>query len=101
MPCPRCGARQLVGGPNVSDEEIGTGVEDLQFRIGADVDGDGALDSFFDPGTLPVAGAACLRADLAARAGVERTGATAASDGASYADRNLALRSTMATTACS
>lgn len=79
--------KALVGGPGIGDEEIGTGVEDLQFRIGADVDGDGALDSFFDPGTLPVAATPlCVRIWLRVR-GVERSGATAASAGASYADR--------------
>ncbi len=80
--------KALTGGPGVGDEEIGTGVEDLQFRIGADVDGDGSLDSFFDPGTLPVdATPLCIRLWLRVR-GVERSGATAASAGASYADRN-------------
>jgi type IV pilus assembly protein PilW len=77
--------KALVGGPGIADEEIGTGVEDLQFRIGADVDGDGALDSFFEPGTLPVAATPlCVRIWLRVRS-VERSGATAA--GASYADR--------------
>ena len=78
----------LTGGPGVGDEEIGTGVEDLQFRIGADVDGDGSLDSFFDPGTLPAdAMPLCIRLWLRVR-GIERSGATAASAGASYADRH-------------
>jgi type IV pilus assembly protein PilW len=79
--------KTLTGGPGVGDEEIGTGVEDLQFRIGADVDGDGILDSFFDPGTLPAAAIPrCIRIWLRVR-GVERSGATAASAGVSYADR--------------
>jgi hypothetical protein len=80
--------KALIGGPGVGDEEIGTGVEDLQFRIGADVDGDGSLDSFFDPGALPAdATPLCIRLWLRVR-GVERSGATAAAAGASYADRN-------------
>jgi hypothetical protein len=79
--------KALIGGPGVGDEEIGTGVEDLQFRIGADVDGDGILDSFFDPGTLPAeAIPLCIRLWLRVR-GLERSGATAASAGVSYADR--------------
>ncbi len=79
--------KALVGGPGVGDEEIGVGVEDLQFRIGADVDGDGILDSFFEPGTLPAAAIPlCIRLWLRVR-GIERSGATAASAGASYADR--------------
>lgn len=79
--------KALTGGPGIGDEEIGAGVEDLQFRIGADVDGDGILDGFFDPGTLPVdAKPLCIRLWLRVR-GIERSGATAASAGASYADR--------------
>jgi type IV pilus assembly protein PilW len=79
--------KTLTGGPGVGDEEIGTGVEDLQFHIGADVDGDGILDSFFDPGTLPAAAIPrCIRIWLRVR-GVERSGTTAASAGISYADR--------------
>ncbi len=79
--------KALTGGPGIGDEEIGAGVEDLQFRIGADVDDDGILDSFFEPGTLP-AGAMplCIRLWLRVR-GVERSGATAASAGVGYADR--------------
>jgi type IV pilus assembly protein PilW len=79
--------KALTGGPGIGDEEIGAGVEDLQFRIGADVDGDGSLDSFFEPGTLPAdAMPLCIRLWLRMRS-VERSGATAASAGASYADR--------------
>jgi type IV pilus assembly protein PilW len=80
--------KTLVGGPGVGDEEIGTGVEDLQFRIGADVDGDGVLDGLFDPGALPAdAIPVCIRLWLRVRS-VERSGTTAASAGASYADRS-------------
>lgn len=43
----------LRAGPTVADEEIVVGVEDLQFRIGADVDGDGSVDADFEPGTVP------------------------------------------------
>lgn len=79
--------KTLVGGPGVGDEEIGTGVEDLQFRIGADVDGDGVLDGLFDPGALPAeAIPVCIRLWLRVRS-VERSGTTAASAGTRYADR--------------
>jgi hypothetical protein len=78
----------LVGGPNVSDEELAPGVDDLQFRIGADVDGDGLLDSYFEPETLPVAARPiCVRVWLRVR-GIERTGPAAAQAATSYADRS-------------
>lgn len=77
----------LIGGPSVSDEELATGVEDLQFRIGADVDGDGALDSYFEPETVPPsARPMAVRIWLRVR-GIERTGAAAATVATSYADR--------------
>jgi hypothetical protein len=78
----------LVGGPTVSDEELAPGVDDLQFRIGADVDGDGVLDSYFEPETLPAsARLVCVRVWLRVR-GLERTGPTAATEETSYADRS-------------
>jgi type IV pilus assembly protein PilW len=78
----------LVGGPNVSDEELAIGVDDLQFRIGADVDGDGVLDSYFEPETVPAtAQPICVRVWLRVR-GIERTGAAAALATTSYADRS-------------
>jgi len=77
----------LTGGPGVSDEEIATGVEDLQFRIGADVDGDGALDSYFEPEAMPAgARAVCVQVWLRVRS-VERSGATATTAASAYADR--------------
>ncbi len=77
----------LTGGPGIGDEEIAPGVEDLQFRIGADVDGDGAIDSYFEPEALPAgARAVCVRLWLRLRS-VERAGATAAFAASSYADR--------------
>jgi hypothetical protein len=78
----------LTGGPSVSDEEIAPGVEDLQFRVGADVDGDGALDSYFEPESVPAgARAVCVQLWLRLRS-VERSGATAASAASRYADRD-------------
>jgi hypothetical protein len=77
----------LIAGPTVSDEEIAAGIEDLQFRIGADVDGDGRFDSFFEPGTLPAtARPVCVRVWLRVRE-LERSGASAASRAETYADR--------------
>jgi type IV pilus assembly protein PilW len=78
----------LVGGPNVSDEELAPGVDDLQFRIGADVDGDGLLDSYFEPEALPpTARPVCVRVWLRVRS-LERTGPAATMASTSYADRN-------------
>lgn len=78
----------LVGGPGISDEELATGVDDLQFRIGADVDGDGVLDSYFEPGTLPPdAWPVSVRVWLRVR-GVDRVGAVAATAATDYADRS-------------
>ena len=77
----------LTGGPGVSDEEVATGVEDLQFRIGADVDGDDALDSYFEPDAMPAgARVVCVQVWLRVRS-VERSGATAATAASAYADR--------------
>lgn len=77
----------LIGGPTVSDEEIATGVDDLQFRIGADVDGDGALDSYFEPEAMPPAARPlCVRVWLRVR-GIDRVGPTAAVAASAYADR--------------
>jgi type IV pilus assembly protein PilW len=78
----------LIGGPTVSDEEIAPGVDDLQFRIGADVDGDGAIDSYFEPEAVPPAARPVLvRIWLRVR-GIERTGPSAASAASAYADRS-------------
>lgn len=78
----------LIGGPTVSDEEIAPGVEDLQFRIGADVDGDGRLDGYFEPESVPLtARPVCLRVWLRVR-GIERSGAAAATAPVTYADRS-------------
>jgi type IV pilus assembly protein PilW len=77
----------LTGGPGISDEEIAPGVEDLQFRVGADVDGDGAIDSYFEPEAVPAgARAVCVQLWLRMRS-VERSGAAAAFGATSYADR--------------
>ncbi len=77
----------LTGGPNVSDEEIAPGVEDLQFRVGADMDDDGAIDGYFEPESLPAgASAVCVQLWLRLRS-VERSGAAAAFTASSYADR--------------
>jgi type IV pilus assembly protein PilW len=55
----------LVAGPDVSDEEVIAGVEDLQLRFGYDDDGDGDVDRYTGPtappaGSTPVAVQLCL-----------------------------------------
>jgi type IV pilus assembly protein PilW len=45
--------KTLVAGPDVSDEEVVAGVEDLQFQLGLDTDGDGSADLIADPGSVP------------------------------------------------
>jgi type IV pilus assembly protein PilW len=41
-----------VGGA-MTDEELVTGIEDLQVRLGVDTDGDANLDAYADPGAVP------------------------------------------------
>jgi type IV pilus assembly protein PilW len=45
--------KTLVAGPNISDQEVIAGVEDLQFEVGLDTDGDLDADVFENPGVLP------------------------------------------------
>ena len=55
----------LVAGPDVSDEEVIAGVEDLQLTFGLDDDGDGDVDRYAEPaapsaGSTPVTVRLCL-----------------------------------------
>lgn len=45
--------KSLVAGPDIRDEEIIAGIEDLQLRFGVDEDGDGNVDGFVAPGSEP------------------------------------------------
>lgn len=45
--------KTLVAGPNVADEEVIAGIEDLQFQLGLDTTGDSNADLFVNPGPLP------------------------------------------------
>jgi|GEM_PF-2451490 len=45
--------KSLVAGPDIGDDELAIGIEDLQVRIGADVSGDGVPDAWVGAGALP------------------------------------------------
>jgi hypothetical protein len=45
--------KTLTAGPDVGDEEIVAGVEDLQFQVGVDTDADLLADAFVNPGDVP------------------------------------------------
>ncbi len=45
--------KTLVSGPDISDQEVIAGVEDLQFQVGLDTDGDSDADVFANAGSFP------------------------------------------------
>jgi type IV pilus assembly protein PilW len=45
--------KTLVAGPSISDQEVIAGIEDLQFQVGLDTDGDLDADLFENPGAFP------------------------------------------------
>jgi len=45
--------KTLVAGPDVADEEVIAGIEDLQIQLGLDTTGDSNADVFVNPGPLP------------------------------------------------
>jgi type IV pilus assembly protein PilW len=80
----------LTTGPEVTDEEVVAGVEDLQFELGVDVDGDAQLDAFLNPGAMPM-GAVPLSVRLWMRVrALERDPAYRDTRTVSYADRTAA-----------
>ena len=48
--------RTSAGAPAINDEQVISGVEDLQFLIGVDQDGDRSVDFYVDPETALGAG---------------------------------------------
>jgi Tfp pilus assembly protein PilW len=81
--------KTLVAGPDVSDEEIVAGVEDLQVQIGVDTNDDANVDLFVNPGgvpegTIPV----CVRVWLRVRA-QERDNAYRDDHAVTYGDRTV------------
>ncbi len=45
--------KTLTAGPDIGDEEIIAGVEDLQFQVGVDGNGDSTVDQYVDPASVP------------------------------------------------
>jgi prepilin-type N-terminal cleavage/methylation domain-containing protein len=45
--------KTLAAGPDIADEEVIAGIEDLQFQLGLDTDGDSDADRFVNPGSVP------------------------------------------------
>ena len=45
--------KTLTAGPDIIDEEVIAGVEDLQFQVGMDTNGDRDADTFVNPGPAP------------------------------------------------
>lgn len=81
--------KTLTAGPDVGDEEIVAGVEDLQFQVGIDTNGDSLADTFVDPGAGPAAAIpVSLRIWLRLRA-EERDNAFTDDRAAAYADRTM------------
>lgn len=48
--------KTLTTGPDIADEEVIAGVEDLQFQVGVDLDGDSSADALANPGSVPPGG---------------------------------------------
>jgi type IV pilus assembly protein PilW len=82
--------KTLVTGPDVSDEEVVAGVEDLQVQFGVDTNGDANVDTFVNPGAVP-AGALplCARVWLRVRA-QDRDNAYRDDRSFTYADQAVA-----------
>jgi len=81
--------KTLTAGPDVGDEEIIAGIEDLQFQVGMDTNGDSLVDTFVNPGSGPTgATPVSLRIWLRLRA-PERDNAFTDDRAAAYADRSM------------
>jgi Tfp pilus assembly protein PilW len=79
--------KTLVAGPDVSDEEIVAGIEDLQVQIGVDTNEDANVDTFVNPGGVPDGAIpVCVRIWLRVRA-EQRDNAYRDDRAVTYADR--------------
>lgn len=45
--------KTLIAGPDIGDEEVVAGVEDLQFQVGVDTNDDASVDLFVNAGAVP------------------------------------------------
>lgn len=67
--------KSLEAGPDIGDDELAIGIEDLQVRIGADASGDGVPDAWVDAGALPAgAHAVTVRIALVVRSDTREDG---------------------------
>jgi type IV pilus assembly protein PilW len=81
--------KTLTAGPDIGDEEIIAGVEDLQFQVGVDTDADSQADAFVNPGDVPAtAKPVSVRIWLRLRS-QERDNAFTDDRAATYADRTV------------
>jgi type IV pilus assembly protein PilW len=81
--------KTLTAGPDIGDEEIIAGVEDLQFQVGVDTNADWQADAFVNPGTVPAtAKPVSVRIWLRLRA-QERDNAFTDDRATTYADRTV------------
>jgi type IV pilus assembly protein PilW len=81
--------KTLTAGPDIGDEEIVSGVEDLQFQVGIDTNGDSLADAFVNPGAVPVtAKPVSVRIWLRLRA-QQRDNAYTDDRAVAYADRTV------------
>ena len=86
--------KTLTSGPAVGDEEIAAGIEDLQFRVHFDTDGDGSADVTADPDAGPDgATAVAVQVWLRLRS-QERDHALGSIAADAYADRAWPARTT-------
>jgi type IV pilus assembly protein PilW len=82
--------KTLTAGPDIGDEEVIAGVEDLQFQLGVYGNGDSAVDQYVEPGAVPPgARPVSVRIWLRLRARDREPGFLDDQE-ASYADRRIA-----------
>jgi type IV pilus assembly protein PilW len=78
--------KTLIAGPDIGDEEVVAGVEDLQFQVGVDTNDDANVDLFVNAGAVPDGAVPlCVRLWLRVRA-QERDNAYRDDRPVSYAD---------------
>ncbi len=82
---------ELVVGPTLVNQELITGVEDLQVQLGIDTDNDGSVNSYVNPGSAALAGATIIANRAWVRVRGERVDFDYTDDATyEYADRSIA-----------